>query len=232
MPSPTVSSGCNSRLFVLNFAAMKLEDLASYSGQSVAIIGGSFDPIHYAHLRLGEQICEQYAVGLVVYVPNRLSPLKEEGNVSAAQDRYAIVELAVADNPRFAVCDCEIDRPGPSYSIDTIRALRQMLSSEVEILFVTGADTILDLPEWREPDAIMGESRVVAARRPGFDLDRMSAVLGPRRASNIELLDMPMMDISSNDIRHRVSQGRSIRYLTPPVVIDYIKRHNLYQAAQ
>ena len=232
MPSPTASSGCNCRFFVLNFAAMKLEDLASYSGQSVAVIGGSFDPIHYGHLLLGEQAGERYRLELVVFVPNRLSPLKNQGSVSAAQDRYAMAELAVSDNPRFAVCDCELDRPGLSYSIDTIRALQQRLPPEVEILFVTGADSIMELPEWREPDAILGESQVVAVRRPGFDLQRMSAVLGPQRASKIELLDMPMMDISSTDIRQRVSQGRSIRYLTPAVVIDYIKRHNLYQAVQ
>lgn len=209
---------------------MKFEDLVSYPGQSVAIIGGSFDPIHYAHLRLGERVREQYAVGLVIYIPNRLSPLKSQANVSAAQDRYAMAELAVADNLHFVVCDCELHRSGASYSIDTIRALRQGLSPEVEILFVMGADAVLELPEWREPDAILGESQVIAARRPGFDLQRMSAVLGPQRASSIELLDMPMMDISSTDIRQRVSQGRSIRYLTPPVVIDYIMRHNLYQA--
>jgi len=211
---------------------MKLEDLASYSGQSVAIIGGSFDPIHYGHLLLGEQAGERYCVELVIFVPNRVSPLKSQESVSAAQDRYAMTELAVADNPRFAVCDCELDRPGPSYSIDTIRALQQRLPSEVEILFVTGADAILELPEWREPDAILGESQVVAARRPGFDLQRISAVLGPQRASKIELLDMPMIDISSTDIRQLVRQSRSIRYLTPPVVVDYIMQHNLYQAVQ
>ncbi len=211
---------------------MKIEDLASYSGQSVAIIGGSFDPIHYGHLLLGEQAGEGYGVGLVIFVPNRLSPLKSQDNVSAAQDRYAMAELAVADNPRFAVCDCEIERPGPSYSIDTIRALQQRLPPGVEILFFTGADTILELPEWREPDAILAESQVVAVSRPGFDLQRMSAVLGPQRASKIEVLDMPMMDISSTDIRQRVSQGRSIRYLTPPGVIDYIKRHNLYRVVR
>jgi len=227
-----VPSSCNCWFFVLNFAVMKLEDLASYSGQSVAIIGGSFDPIHYGHLLLGEQAGERYRPELVIFVPNRFSPLKSQANISAAQDRYAMAELAVADNPRFAVCDCELDRPAPSYSIDTIRALQQSVPPGVEILFVTGADSILELPEWREPDAILDESRVVAARRPGFDLQRMSAVLGPQRASKIELLDMPMVDISSTDIRQRVIQGRSIRYLTPPVVIDYIKRHNLYQGVQ
>jgi len=107
-----------------------------------------------------------------------------------------------------------------------------VLPPAVEILFVTGADAILELPKWHQPDAILSESQVVAARRPGFDLQRMSAVLGPQRTSKIKLLDMPMMDISSTDIRQRVSQGRSIRYLTPPAVIDYIKGHNLYQTVQ
>ncbi len=211
---------------------MKFEDLVSYPGQSVAIIGGSFDPIHYAHLRLGERVREQYAVGLVIYIPNRLSPLKSQANVSAAQDRYAMAELAAADNPHFVVCDCELHRSGASYSIDTIRALRQRLSPEVEILFVMGADAILELPEWHQPDAILCESQVIAANRPGFDLETMSVVLGAQRANKIEVFSMPMMDISSTDIRQRISQGRSIRYLTPPAVIDYINGHNLYQAAQ
>jgi len=226
-----VSCGCNCQFFVLNFVLMNLEDLASYSGQSVAVIGGSFDPIHYGHLLLGEQAGERYGVGVVIFVPNRLSPLKNQASVSAAQDRYAMAELAVADNPRFAVCDCEINRPGPSYSIDTIRALRQGLPAGVQILFVMGADAVLELPEWREPDAILAESQVVAVRRPGFDLQKVSVALGPQRASQIEVLDMPIMDISSTDIRQRVSQGKSIRYLTPPGVIDYIKRHNLYRRA-
>ena len=209
---------------------MRFEDLAGYSGQAVALIGGTFDPIHYGHMLLAERAREQYELDLVVFVPNRLSPLKEDDDVAAAEHRYAMVELAVADNSYFAVCCDELDRPGPSYSIQTIRALRRILPVAVHILFVTGADAILELPEWHEPEAILEESQVVAAARPGFNLDSLDSILGEPRAGKIDILSMPALAISSTDIRERVSRGQSIRYLTPPAVIDYICEHGLYGA--
>ena len=210
---------------------MKLEELTCYCGQSVAIIGGTFDPIHYAHLLLGERVHEEYGVGLVIFVPNRLSPLKQPEVVSSAEDRYAMVELAVSDNAHFAGCDCELYRPGPSYSIQTIRAVRQLLPSPSEVVFVTGADAVLELPQWRQPEAIMSESHVVVGNRPGFDIDKATRALGEDWASRIDILEMPAMDISSTDVRQRVRQGKSIRYLTPPQVIDYIEREGLYKEA-
>ncbi len=211
---------------------MRFEDLAGYSGQAVALIGGTFDPIHYGHMLLAERAREQYELDLVVFVPNRLSPLKENDDVAAAEHRYAMVELAVADNSCFAVCRDELDRPGPSYSIQTIRALRRILPVAVRILFVTGADAILELPEWHEPEAILEEAQVVAAARPGFNLDSLDSILGESRAGKIDILPMPALGISSTDIRERVSRGQNIRYLTPPAVIHHICEHGLYGARQ
>ena len=207
---------------------MKLADLAGYSDRSVAVIGGTFDPIHYGHLLLAEQAGECYDLDLVLFVPNLVSPLKQTDDVTAAEDRYVMVELAVADNPRFVVCREELDGPSPSYTIQTLRALREVVPAQTQVFFVIGADAIVELLQWHEPDAILAESRVVVATRPGFALGDIRAVLGEERAGQIDVFDMPAIDISSTDIRERASRGEAIRYLTPPAVIDYIRKRGLY----
>lgn len=211
---------------------MKLEDLADYPSRSVAIIGGTFNPIHYGHLLLAERAREQYNLDLVLFVPNRLSPLKEADRVAEAEDRYVMVELAVVDNPCFVACRCELDRPSPSYSIDTIRALHQILPAQPNIFFLSGADAILELPDWHKPDAILAEARVIAAPRPGFDLGMIASTVGKQAAEKIDILPMPAIDISSTDIRQRVRRGKSLRYLTPAPVIDYIYKRGLYGSSQ
>ncbi len=211
---------------------MKLADLAGYTGRSVGIIGGTFDPIHYGHLLLAERAGECYKLDLVLFVPNLVSPLKQADDVTSADDRYVMVELGVAQNPGFVGCREELDGPSPSYTIQTLRTLREVLPTQTQIFFVIGADAILELPQWRETDAILAKSRVVAANRPGFDLGNISAALGEERAGQIDLFDMPALDISSTDIRERASRGESIRYLTPPPVIDYIHKRHLYGACQ
>ncbi len=211
---------------------MKLADLAGYPGRSVGIIGGTFDPIHYGHLLLAERAGECYKLDLVLFVPNLVSPLKQADDVTSADDRYVMVELAVAQNARFLACRDELDGPSPSYTIQTLRTLREVLPAQTQIFFAIGADTILELPQWRETDAILAESHVVAATRSGFDLANISAVLGEERAGQIDMFDMPAVDISSTDSRERVSHGESIRYLTPPPVMEYIYKRGLYGASR
>ena len=210
---------------------MTLADLAGYRGQELVLFGGSFDPIHYGHLLVAEQARERYEPDLVLFVPNRASPLKPPGLGAAAEDRYRMVELAAADNPHFAACNLELERPGPSYSVDTVRAVRRLVPAGVQILFVVGADALLELDQWYEPEALLSEAQVVVARRPGFDLDGLCRALGPQRTSQIEIMSMRLVDISATDIRQRVARGQSIRYLTPPAVIDYIYRQGLYGAS-
>ncbi len=216
---------------MVHFWTMTLEDLASHSGQSVAIIGGTFDPVHHGHLVLAECAREHYELDLVLIMPNRLSPLKEQDEVTTGEDRYIMVELAVADNPHFVVCRHELEQPGPSYSIDTIRAVRKALPGDTQLIFVTGADAILEFLDWREPEAILDEAQVVTALRPGFDREMIRSALGEERASRIDILDMPAVGICSTDIRRRVSRGQSIRYLTPAAVIGYIYKRGLYGAS-
>jgi len=195
----------------------------------IALMGGTFDPVHYGHLLVAEEARQQYQLDEVVFVPNNISPHKKDYQVSRAEGRYAMVVLATADNPQFCVSRQELERPGPSYSIDTIRAFRQELGPNVQLYFITGADAILEILTWRQPQDILSECQLIAAYRPGFDLKKIGAVLGEDLASKVQMLAMPAMDISSTQIRQRVAQGQSIRYLTPPAVADYIYKHNLYQ---
>lgn len=196
----------------------------------VGLMGGTLDPSHYGHLLVAETAREQYQLSEVVFVPNGRPPHKKDYLVSPAEDRYAMVLLAVADNPWFSVSRAEIERCGPSYTIDTIRAFRQQLGPEVNLYFITGADAILEILTWRQPHDIVAECQLIAAHRPGFDLRKMADVLGEDLAGEVQMLAMPAMDISSTQIRQRIARGESIHYLTPPAVESYIHKVGLYRA--
>ncbi|MBC7286914.1 MAG: nicotinate-nucleotide adenylyltransferase [Armatimonadetes bacterium] len=194
----------------------------------VGLMGGTFDPVHYGHLLAAEEARDRYSLDLIVFVPNGVPPHKKGYPISDAEHRYNMCVLATASNPWFIVSREEIDRPGPSYSIDTIRAFRRQIGPDVQLFFITGADAVLQLLTWRCPDAIIQESQVVAVHRPGFDLRRLAEALGEERARRIIPLEAPGVEISSTDIRQRVAQGRSIRYLVPESVEAYIRKMRLY----
>ncbi len=196
----------------------------------VAIMGGTFDPIHYAHLLIAEDVRQRFQLPRVLFMPSGNPPHKREYEVSPAEDRYIMAVLATADNPRFAVSRLEIERSGPSYTIDTIRQLKAKMGPGTQVLFVTGADAVLDIVTWHEPDAILDEATLVAVPRPGFDLNELDETLGQERASKVTVIDAPLAEISSTMIRERVREGRSIRYLTPRPVIDYINKRGLYRS--
>ncbi len=207
---------------------MRPEDTPTEASKRVGLVGGTFDPIHYGHLLVAEEARQQYQLGEVIFVPNGTPPHKKDYEVSPAEDRYAMALLATVGNPYFSVSREEIERPGPSYSIDTIRAFQQQLGSQVQLYFITGADAVLEILTWHQPGAIVAECQIIAAHRPGFDLQKMTAVLGPDLASKVEMLAMPAVDISSTQIRERVVQGQGIRYLTPPAVGKYISKSGQY----
>jgi len=191
-------------------------------------MGGTFDPIHYAHLLIAEDVRRRFDLPQVLFMPCDAPPHKKDYQVTPAEDRYLMAVVATADNPHFTVSRLEIDRPGPSYTIDTIRALNNKLDGLGQLYFVTGADAILDLLTWREPDGVLEEARVVAVTRPGFDLGQLAAQLGPERAAKITVISAPALDISSTQIRQRIAGGLSVRYLTPKSVIEYIEKRGLY----
>ena len=203
--------------------------MAESQPKRVAVMGGTFDPIHHGHLAAAEEVADRYGVDRIIFMPNRQPPHKPGYRISPAEDRYLMTVLATNSNPRCEVSRLELDRDGPSYTIDTLRVLRQMLGGDTEVLFITGADAVLEILTWHESEAVLREGRFVAVHRPGYDLDRLMAVLGPEAMEHIEPLALRELDISSTDLRERVARGQSIRYLTPEPVIEYIARRGLYR---
>lgn len=194
----------------------------------VAIMGGTFDPIHYGHLAAAEEVAEHYDLEQVIFIPSAQPPHKKDYQVTPAEDRYLMTVLATNSNPRFTVSRLELDRPGPSYTIDTLRELHRALGPQCELFFITGADAVLEIVTWREADKVLQEARFLAVHRPGYDLSKLAAAIGEEKAARIEPFGLRGLDISSTDLRARVAAGRSLRYLTPDAVIDYIRGHGLY----
>lgn len=195
----------------------------------IAVIGGTFDPPHYAHLLIAEDVRRRFQPSRVLFMPAGMPPHKRADQVSSAEDRYLMALLVTAGDPHFTVSRLELDRPGPSYSIDTIRRLKAEAGEGGEVYWVIGADAALEILTWRQPDAVLDEASVVVAPRPGFDLSRLDETLGAERASKMTVIAAPLTDISSSMIRRMVRAGQSIRYLTPPAVIDYIDKRGLYR---
>jgi nicotinate-nucleotide adenylyltransferase len=207
-------------------------DAAPAAARRVGLLGGTFDPPHYGHLALAEAAREELGLERVIFLPNGQPPHKLAAEVSAAEHRYLMTELACADHPQFFVSRAELDRPGPSYSLDTIRACRRELGPQAELFFLVGMDSLLELPTWHEPDAILAEAQVVAAVRPGFAVGDLADVLGPDRAARVRILSMPLLDLAAHDLRERVRRGRSLRYLTPEPVRAYVNKLGLYRACR
>ncbi|MFP4249712.1 MAG: nicotinate-nucleotide adenylyltransferase [Armatimonadota bacterium] len=194
----------------------------------LAVMGGTFDPIHYAHLLIAEDVRRRFELPQILFMPSGNPPHKKDYEVTSAEDRYIMAVLATSGNQSFAVSRLELERSGPSYTIDTIRQLKAKIGAEAQISWVTGADAVLEMLTWHQPDAILDEAEILAVPRPGFDLDTLDETLGAERASKVTVIDAPLAEISSTMIRERVRAGESIRYLTPRPVIDYIEKRGLY----
>lgn len=196
-------------------------------------MGGTFDPIHYGHLMTAGEARWRFGLSRVIFVPNRHPPHKEPRDVSDPEHRYLMTFLATVTNPHFTVSRIEIDRPGPSYTIDTIRDLRRVRPDDA-LYYITGADALEQIlrGEWRETVQLLGLCRFIGASRPGYHLDpeRWSSENHELRAHlrNVHTMEIPAMAISSTDIRARVREGRPITYLVPEAVEGYITKHHLY----
>ena len=196
------------------------------------VLGGTFDPIHLGHLIVAEDIREKLGLGEVLFVPagRPWLKLKEEKPISAAEHRLAMVRLAIASNSCFKVSTMEIDRPGLSYSIDTVLELKAKLGAGAEIYFIAGPDALAELPMWKAPARLVEICQVVGIGRPGYaeaNLRKLESSI-PGVSRRIMLVDVPQIDISSTEIRSRVAQGLSISYLVPEAVEKYIAEHRLY----
>jgi nicotinate-nucleotide adenylyltransferase len=190
---------------------------------ATGLLGGTFDPIHIAHLVMADQAVAQFGLARLVFVPAARPPHKGDGAVARFEDRLEMARRAVAGHPRLTVSDIEARREGPSYTIDTVRALAGAFPGET-LYFVAGSDSLAQLGGWRLPDDLLAECRFVVAPRPGFSIESADA----RFRDRVLLLDAPLLDVSSSDIRGRVRRGASIRYLVPDGVEAFIREKNLY----
>lgn len=192
-------------------------------------MGGTFDPIHYGHLIAAEEARHKFNLSQVSFVPCGIPPHKKDYKVTAAEHRYAMTLLATASNPYFSVSRVEIDRPGPSYAVDTIKIFRKQFGEDVELFFITGLDAVLEVLTWKNPDELVRLCHFIAVTRPGYDAQKLQEQLPAHYLDRISLLAIPGVDISSTMIRERVRKGEPIRYLTPDAVCDYIAKHRLYK---
>jgi nicotinate-nucleotide adenylyltransferase len=201
---------------------------------SLGVFGGTFDPIHVAHLAVAEEAVEALGLERVLFVPAGEPPHKPGREITPAEDRLAMVELAIADNPRFAVDRLELDRPGPSYTVDTLDALRATRAAAglaEGLTLILSAEAFLDLMTWREPRRVLELARVVVAPRDGYP-DAGPEFLAehlPDLADRATFLDGPRLRLSASELRARAAAGRSLRYLVPDAVSAYIGDHGLYQ---
>lgn len=194
-------------------------------------MGGTFDPIHYGHLLVGEEAWQAFGLDQIVFVPTGRPNSPKAPHVNAPEHRYAMTALATQSNPRFACSRLEIDRPGPSYTLETVRAFRQTFPELKALYFITGADIVRDIPTWHNAEELIEECRFIAVTRPGFVLEQWTQSADADFLDRVAFLPIPGLDISSTDLRRRAQEGRSLRYLTPEPVADYIRQNGLYRKA-
>ena len=200
----------------------------SKSGPRIGIIGGTFDPIHHGHLFVAEEARARMGLGRVLVIPHGQAPHKDDGGITPAEHRVRMCELAAEPNPGLEVSRLEVDRPGKSYTIDTLLALRRRYGPEAELHFIIGADQVLELDTWYRPDDVLREAQFIAVNRPGSDLSALPEVIGEERAARVQSMDVLGLEISSTDLRRREREGLPIRYLAPDAVVAYIEEHRLY----
>ena len=187
-------------------------------------MGGTFDPIHHGHLIAASEVADSFALDEVVFVPTGNPWQKDTRAVSPAEDRYLMTVIATASNPRFHVSRVDIDRDGPTYTVDTLRDIRAMYGPKTQLFFITGADALQRILSWKDTDQMFELAHFVAVTRPGFALSDDHL---PDDA--ISMIQVPAMAISSTDCRNRVAAGKPVWYLVPDGVVQYIAKRHLYR---
>ena len=197
----------------------------------LGVLGGTFDPVHTGHLVLAEQARGQLGLDRVLWVPAG-DPWRKAGEpVSPAEDRLVMVRLAIEGNDGFEVSTTELDRAGPTYTLDTLQQLRGEYAAE-ELFFLLGLDALADLPNWHKPAELIRLALLGVARR-GDEQPRLAELERqmPGLEERVRWVEMPRLDISGTELRRRASEGRSLRYLVPPAVASYVREHGLYRSA-
>jgi nicotinate-nucleotide adenylyltransferase len=201
------------------------------SRDRVGIMGGTFDPPHHGHLVAADEARWQFELDQVLFVPTG-QPWQKPAGVSPAEDRYRMTALATAGNPAFALSRMEVDTPGPTYTVDTLRRLRDELGEGTRLFFVVGADAVLQLLTWKDREQVLAMAEFLAATRPGSNLAGLDELLErlPSVASRVHRMEIPTLAISSSDIRARVARGAPYRYLVPEPVARHIQQRALYRS--
>jgi nicotinate-nucleotide adenylyltransferase len=223
----------------------------------LGVMGGTFNPIHYGHLAAANEVCEVFALDTVVFVPAAVPPHKDLAAITEPRHRLMMAMLATISHPHFAVSSVEIDRPGASYTVDTVAQLKDLYQEQKAIYFIVGIDAFADIAAWRQPDVLLGSCHTIVTSRPRYDFDelvpstlRQVSEMHPHSSFEpladrqllggagfrvrgtpyqIYLQEVSGLDISSTEIRQRVKTGRSIRYLLPDSVDAYIGKYQLYR---
>ena len=190
----------------------------------VGVMGGTFDPIHMGHLVAASEVAHHFGLSEVLFVPTGLPWQKAQRQVSPAEDRYLMTVIATAADPRFGVSRVDVDRAGPTYTVDTLRDLHAVYGSDAELYFITGADALSDILTWHDAEETLALAHLVGVSRPGHSLAD-PGIPGAR----VTLLEIPALAISSSDCRERVARGEPIAYLVPPGVDSYIAKRRLYR---
>ncbi|SFT98230.1 nicotinate-nucleotide adenylyltransferase [Geodermatophilus amargosae] len=195
------------------------------AGTRIGVMGGTFDPIHHGHLVAASEVAGLFGLDEVVFVPTGQPWQKSEREVSPAEDRYLMTVIATASNPRFSVSRVDVDRDGPTYTIDTLSDLHAQ-RPDAELFFITGADALSQILSWRDSDRFLRLAHFVGVTRPGFTLAD-----GHLPEGAVSLVEIPALAISSTDCRDRVARGMPVWYLVPDGVVQYIEKRGLYRSA-
>ena len=223
----------------------------------LGVMGGTFNPIHYGHLAAANEVCEGFALDTVVFVPAAVPPHKDLAEITDPRHRLMMTMLATIFHPQFAVSSVELDRPGASYTVDTVAQLKDLYQEQKAIYFIVGVDAFADIAAWRQPDVLLGSCHTIVTSRPGYNFHelvpatlRQVSEIHPHSSFEsmatrqmlgdpgfqvrgtpyqIYLQEVSGFDISSTEIRQRVKNGRSIRYLLPDSVDAYIRKYQLYR---
>jgi len=199
----------------------------------VGVLGGTFDPIHHGHLVAAQEVLHALALDCVLFVPAGNPPHKPVQPISAAHHRVAMVSLAIAGRPGFQLSHVDVERPGPHFTFDTLTILHERWEEGSRFFFIVGTDSLAELFTWHRPEGIVALADLAVVERPGarVDLEALEARL-PGLGRHLHRVNMPLLQISSTDLRARVRDGRPIAFLVPPPVEDYILEHGLYRAGE
>ena len=195
----------------------------------IGVLGGTFDPIHLGHLIIVEEARDRLDLEEVCFVPARDPWMKAGQPLTSGHDRLSMARLAVEDNPFFRVSTVELERPGPSYTIDTLRELQKDYGPEAQLFFILGSDAFARFDEWKDPEGILGLATLVVVDRPGATASEEAIAQQVGNAGSVERVRGVHLEISAKDIRRRVAEGASIRYLVPEPVERYIYARGLYR---